>query len=516
MINAYFYFYLVLSGCLLATFPSVTAAPNESRTRMIYNSLDPLSVSQHLAFYELYAPYPIGQQALQDAWRLLSQSNRIPLAHLNENPFSASTITALVALVNKTADQELTPLNEEDLFHIERLSARLPHTKLRGHWVTKEEDVLRLPPQEIDLARGLFLSQFGTDQQKVRTYEALIDLMALQILARLPDNASPSIKIRLINRFIFEEMGFRFPPHSLYAKDIDVYTFLPSVLDSHRGVCLGVSILYLCLAQRLDLPLEMITPPGHIYVRYNGPEGLINIETTARGVHMDSDEYLSVDTRSLQQRNIKEVIGLAHFNQAAVFLQQGDYTSALQAYQRAGTYLNNDPLLKGLLGFTYLFAGDTQKGRFLLEEVKDYVPDYALTKDTMAEDYLNGKVDLESLKVIFKHVEHDRDSLLAKKQALEDIVKQHPRFRSGLFHLAIVWMQLFRAGEALNVLHHYVQLSSDEPEIHYYLAALYGQRHDYQKAWEHLRQAEDLVKSKHHDPKDLKELRRSLAHCCPE
>ena len=74
---------------------------------------------------------------------------------------------------------------------------------------------------------------------------------------------------------------FRFPPHSLYAKDIDVYTFLPSVLDSRRGVCLGVSILYLCLAQRLDLPLEAMTPPGHIYVRYGED---LNIETTARGI----------------------------------------------------------------------------------------------------------------------------------------------------------------------------------------------------------------------------------------
>src|SRR5665647_1570782 len=105
--------------------------------------------------------------------------------------------------------------------------------------------------------------------------------MALQILARLPPKASPQQKILKINELIFDEMRFRFPPHSLYAKDIDVYTFLPSVLDSHRGVCLGVSILYLCIAQRLDLNLEMITPPGHIYVRYRTTDQTINIETTA-------------------------------------------------------------------------------------------------------------------------------------------------------------------------------------------------------------------------------------------
>lgn len=113
-------------------------------------------------------------------------------------------------------------------------------------------------------SRSFFKSQFGPDRVRIQSYEALIDLMALQILARLPKQASAEEKIIAINTFIFDEMGFRFPPHSLYAKDIDLYTFLPSVLDSRRGVCLGVSILYLCLAQRLELPLEMITPPGPV------------------------------------------------------------------------------------------------------------------------------------------------------------------------------------------------------------------------------------------------------------
>jgi regulator of sirC expression with transglutaminase-like and TPR domain len=98
--------------------------------------------------------------------------------------------------------------------------------------------------------------------------------MALQILARLPENASSEEMIRVMNEMLFNEMRFRFPPQSLGIKEVDLYTVLPSVLDSRRGVCLGVSIIYLCLAQRLDLNLEVITPPGHIYVRYVDPKTL--------------------------------------------------------------------------------------------------------------------------------------------------------------------------------------------------------------------------------------------------
>ena len=140
-------------------------------------------------------------------------------------------------------------------------------------------------------------------------------------------------KINTINWYLFDELRLRFPPHSLYSEEIDLYTFLPSVLDSRRGVCLGVSTLYLCLAQRLNLNLEIVTPPGHIFVRYNGGE--INIETTARGIHIPTEHYLSVHTRSLQERNIKEVVGLTFFNQASALWQAGKLKEAITAYERA-------------------------------------------------------------------------------------------------------------------------------------------------------------------------------------
>ena len=197
----------------------------------------------------------------------------------------------------------------------------------------------------------------------MQSYEAMIDLMALQILAKLPEKATPEIKIRAMNRFIFEEMGYRFPPHSIWAEDVDVYTFLPSVLDSRRGVCLGVSILYICLAQRLGINLEMITPPGHIYVRYNDGNKIINIETTARGINLESDTYLGIETRSLQQRNIKEVIGLAHFNQAAVFWHQNEYEKVLNSYRKAQPYLPNDLLLTEFIKSTRSLSVIKKKGK---------------------------------------------------------------------------------------------------------------------------------------------------------
>ena len=250
----------------------------------LYSTLDPTSVSQHFAFYELYPKTPEGREALKHAWELLSGGctdcdPELILPSLDPKP--------LINFVNRSGQESAPLLNEEQLAVVEKLSRHLLNRPLKGFDLWDESAILSLPIEEIDLARGLLIAEMGQDpnkRQTVRSYEANIDLMALQISVRLTPDSSPLEKIRAMNDYIFSEMRFRFPPHSLHAKDIDIYTFLPSVLDSRRGVCLGVSILYLCLAQRLGVHLEAITPPGHIYVRYVAPNGdILNIETTAVG-----------------------------------------------------------------------------------------------------------------------------------------------------------------------------------------------------------------------------------------
>jgi tetratricopeptide (TPR) repeat protein len=479
--------------------------------RALYNSLDPASVSQHLALHDLYPDTPEGQAAMKKAWALLSQSDS--RAFNTQIPISASAIHGIIAIVNKQPGQEIPHLSQDQLQVINKLADTLPNRKLKGHYAKTEQEVLSLQTDEIDLSRALFLSQgLQTDLQD---YEAMLDLMALQILARLPKNPSPYDKIREMNRFIFEELGFRFPPHSLYVKDIDLYTFLPSVLDSRRGVCLGVSVLYLCLAQRLNLKLEMITPPGHIYVRYHDGDEIINIETTARGINLKSEVYLGIDTRSLQERSMKDVIGLTYFNQASVYWQKNDYVKGLECFLTAKKYLPDDMLLKELMGYNYLMLGDKDKGIQLLNEVKDYIPEYAVSKHTIVDDYLSGSVGIEGIQAIFQHVDEKRESILEKKEKLEKILVQYPRFREGWLNLAITWIQLHRQREALEILEKYHKLDPKNPTAEYYLAMLYASRMDYNLAWEHFNSTEEIVKARDHAPKALKHLKKELESLAP-
>ena len=49
-------------------------------------------------------------------------------------------------------------LSEQELASIDRWAQRLPNKQLIGAKATSEEEVLKLPPKQIDLARGLLLS----------------------------------------------------------------------------------------------------------------------------------------------------------------------------------------------------------------------------------------------------------------------------------------------------------------------------------------------------------------------
>lgn len=487
---------MIYINCLLPALFLAISPVNSVKT--LVNRLDPTSISEALAFYTLYPGTEEGKMALKRASHLLtgSQEHAVDLLipHLNGGGM----------------------LSPEAKTLIDRLASHLPNRQLKGYRAKSEAEVLALPPHEIDLGRALLLSQLeGQEdlQEQVDRYCALLDVMALHILAELPKDATIKDKIRAMNCFIFEKMQFRFPPHSIYAKEIDLFTFLPSVMDNHLGVCLGVSALYLAVAQRIGLPLEAMTPPGHIYLRAQDEGKEINIETTARGIALPTEGYLNVNTKHIPTHTIKEVVGMTHQNQASLYLQHKRYAEAVQSYQKARLYMQDDPLIKQLLGFCLLFSGQ-KEGRQLLKETSSFA--HVIAQETMVDDYLAGNVDQEGIEAIFMSVDETRESILKKQKVLLSTLERFPLFREGLEHLAVTWLQLNRPKEALEVLQKYHAIDPTNPTIEYYLAVIYGERQDYERSWHYLKQAEALTSAHNFHPKALKDVRKELIAICPE
>lgn len=420
---------------------------------------------------------------------LCASARKAPTLYAGLDTGSLSQLTAFYHLYPET------PEGKRALSHIEELLLIAP--RFKNH------------QEDIDITRAVLLTQEGLSMQEIAAYETKVDLMALQIAARLPRDASAQEKIEAINRFIFDEAQFRFPARRQWIETIDTYTFLPSVLDSHRGVCLGVSILYLGVAQRLGLSLEAVTPPGHIYLRHKIGDLTINIETTARGIDLPDEVYLGIEPPPLQTRTIKEVVGLSHINHASVFLRRHQYEKALLCYQKAADYLPDDPQLLEFQGCIQLLLGDVTQGKHLLERANKQ------KKSRLAEDYLSGKIDRNGLEIAVIPAEEKREALLEKKEALSSCLERFPLFRDGWYALGFICLELHNPQEALRAFESYHAIDSSHPSVEYHLAALNIHLWNYPKAWKHLELVEKLTKDAGHQPKALKQLRALLMQKSP-
>jgi tetratricopeptide (TPR) repeat protein len=491
----------------------------EDRVQAVFDSLDPSSLKELFAFYTLYKDTALAEIAFDKAWYLMNLHRPFPLEIYKNFQLPQVSLEAIITLTTTGSTTSLPELSLSELKVINSIGEYLGNRGLKGHQIWDYKEVIQLSPEQIDVARAILLHEFDPtkeeEKKKLLLYEGSLDLMALQILAKLPFNPSHEQKLEAITAFIFHEMGYRFPPHSMWTSDVDLFTFLPAVMDSRHGVCLGVSILYLSLAQRLQLPLEIITPPGHIYLSYITPTDRINIETTARGIHIPEEHYLTVNTKSLPRRNLKEVVGMHFFNHAGTAWQVGNHKKSKELYLIAKEYIDDDPLIDTFLAIQHLCLGEKEIGEKLFERVARSPDPHSIHQNSMVEDYLKGMVDIEGLQAIFMHVDENRESILAKQRRLKETVKKNPRFREGLFHLAITWLQLGRTKEALETLILYHEIDIYNPIIEYYITLLSIKRLQYHKAWEHYFILDKILSCQHHQPKTLRDLHDNLNQIYP-
>jgi tetratricopeptide (TPR) repeat protein len=218
----------------------------------------------------------------------------------------------------------------------------LENKDLRGLYIRSIEQVLRLEPDEVDLATAvLIISEQWSDNVYGRRYVHKLDDMAEEIKRRIRAKNSRSMHsaISIINKYLFDEMGFE----SVKEADDPEDLFLHSVIDRKQGYCLSLSALYLAIGERLGLPLYGVVVPGHFFVRYDDGKVRFNIETTSNGDYADDDHYINKfnvpiqDEDGIYMRNLNKMQTLGCFfnNLGNAYTDVGDEESAFRSLQNA-------------------------------------------------------------------------------------------------------------------------------------------------------------------------------------
>ncbi|EGJ10798.1 MULTISPECIES: SirB1 family protein [Rubrivivax] len=112
-------------------------------------------------------------------------------------------------------------------------------------------------------------------EQDAQAVLAQIDELADRLRRRLPADAGPVHKLRMLNRYFFDELGFAGNVNDYYDPR---NSSLAEVLRTRRGIPVTLALLYLELAAQLGLPAAGVSFPGHFLVKLTLPRGEVVLD----------------------------------------------------------------------------------------------------------------------------------------------------------------------------------------------------------------------------------------------
>ena len=300
------------------------------------------------------------------------------------------------------------------------------------------QDLIQIDEESLDIAEmSLLIAKEEYSEIKIEDYVECVDWYARMIKARIVDGDGPRSTINIINEFLFDELGFIYVPTGNLE---DLY--LNKVIDQRKGNCVGLSILYLAIAERLSLPLFGVNVPEHIFVRYDDGEQKINIETGHKGMGLSDSFYVShsierFDEKSvergcyLQNLHKKEVISNILLNRSKIRREGGDHKGALGDCKKSillnpknpGTYCNR--------GVVY------EKMGLISEAIKDYSMAISLNNKYASAYYNRGSL----LGVMGKYGQAIGD--------FNEAIAVNPRFTLSYLNRAIAFKKMGKIDKAI-------------------------------------------------------------------
>ena len=237
-----------------------------------------------------------------------------------------------------------------------------------GLYAKSIDRVLRMDENHIDLATAaLLVSQHWNPDLNIIRYRGKIDEMAWVIKDRMIQERTgrgPGT-VAIINDYLYKELKFK----AVSKADDPLDLFLDSVFDRRQGYCLSLSILYLSLAERLNLPIYGVVVPGHFFVRYDDGKNCFNIETTSEGATPPDSHYIEKfkitgkEPDSTYLKNLTKVQTLGClFNNLGNLYQEANNVNAAQWSLEAAVEINPSLALSHTnLGNVYLKQGNFDK-----------------------------------------------------------------------------------------------------------------------------------------------------------
>jgi len=149
-------------------------------------------------------------------------------------------------------------------------------------------ELVRGEDSGIQLARAcLQIAEDAYPGLDVDGYVGEIERFAKRLRARLDVGASPEDRVIALNEFLFADLGFSGNADDYYDPR---NSYLNEVIDRRKGIPITLSVLYLEIGRRIELPLEGVSFPGHFLVRLPMRGGTLVLDPFSGGAPQSAAE----------------------------------------------------------------------------------------------------------------------------------------------------------------------------------------------------------------------------------
>jgi regulator of sirC expression with transglutaminase-like and TPR domain len=144
---------------------------------------------------------------------------------------------------------------------------------------------------------------------------AEVDRLATTVRQRVPADAAPLQRLRLLNHYFFRELGFGGNVNDYYDP---ANSYLHEVLARRRGIPVTLAILYIELATQVGLRAVGVSFPGHFLVKLHMAQGEVVVDPfTGRSLSRDQLEERLRPFRGRAPLPSEEEVPLGLYLQAA-------------------------------------------------------------------------------------------------------------------------------------------------------------------------------------------------------
>ena len=230
--------------------------------------------------------------------------------------------------------------------------------------------LLAMPESKIDIGTAAltFAHAIYPERVDIAAYSKKLDGFAAEARQIAGLKAKPDELRAALNTVLYKREGFRYNFASGAMDNWAAY-FLPAVLDTKRGTCATMSMLYLAVAQRLGLSIYAVSAPDHSFLRITDPGVTYpNVEATSGGGTKSDAHYieeLQISSAAVKAGTYmrtmthREYLGVLLAINADYYLHKGEVETPIEYYKMA---LQVDPHLDlAAISLTMLYM---RKSRF--------------------------------------------------------------------------------------------------------------------------------------------------------